>query len=214
MKPIIFCNIAYMKYYKGNINGIDVPENGGAYVNERNDAHEAYNFEGVYFEKDNTNFCLGFVMLLQSLENKTSQLHIEKINGCRLSNNKESIDGVTVIWCAKSKKIGSTRVVGWYKDATVYRNPQYIEFDTGFVQEFNFIDKEENCVLLPESERYLSKWIVPRSGRNGYNFGFGQSNIWYAQGVENNADLKQYLEKLLSQIENYSGDNWIDKEAE
>lgn len=45
MKPIIFCNIAYMKYYKGIIDGVDEPVNGGAYVQETNDAHEAYNFD-------------------------------------------------------------------------------------------------------------------------------------------------------------------------
>lgn len=85
------------------------------------------------------------------------------------------------------------RVVGWYKDATVYRYPQFVDFINGYVQEFNFIDKKENCVLLPENERFSSKWIVPRSGHNGYDFGFGRSNLWYAQGTESNAELKATL---------------------
>lgn len=97
MKPIIFCNIAYMKYYKGIIDGVDEPVNGGAYVKENNDAHEAYNFDFFRGEGDETDFCIGFVMLAQSLKNKTSQLHIEKINGCQLSKNEESVDGVTVV---------------------------------------------------------------------------------------------------------------------
>ena len=142
MKPIIFCNIAYMKYYKGIIDGVDEPVNGGAYVKENNDAHEAYNFDCFRGEGDETDFCIGFVMLAQSLKNKTSQLHIEKIDGCELSKNEESVDGVTVVWCAKSDKIDGMRVVGWYKDATVYRYPQFVEFINGYVQEFNFIDKK------------------------------------------------------------------------
>ena len=213
MKPIIFCNIAYMKYYKGIIKGIDEPVNGGAYVKKNKDAHEAYNFDCFRGEGNETDFCIGFVMLAQSLKNKTSQLHIEKINGCQLSKNEESVDGVTVVWCAKPDNIYGRRVVGWYKDATVYRCPQY-EFRNELEQEFNFIAKKENCVLLPEKERLSSKWIVPSSGHNGYDFGFGRSNLWYAQGTESNAELKRYIENLSAQIENYNGENWIDKEVE
>ena len=213
MKPIIFCNIAYMKYYKGIIKGIDEPVNGGAYVKKNNDAHEAYNFDCFRGEGDETDFCIGFVMLAQSLKNKTSQLHIEKINGCQLSKNEESVDGVTVVWCAKPDNIYGRRVVGWYKDATVYRCPQY-EFRNELEQEFNFIAKKENCVLLPEKERLSSKWIVPSSGHNGYDFGFGRSNLWYAQGTENNSRLKRYIERLSAKIGKYTGENWIDKEVQ
>lgn len=213
MKPIIFCNIAYMKYYKGIIDGVDEPVNGGAYVQETNDAHEAYNFDFFRGEGDETDFCIGFVMLAQSLKNKTSQLHIEKINGCQLSKNEESVDGVTVIWCAKPDNIYGRRVVGWYKDATVYRCPQY-ELRNEREQEFNFIAKKENCVLLPEKERLSSKWIVPSSGHNGYDFGFGRSNLWYAQGTENNSRLKRYIERLSAKIGKYNGENWIDKEVQ
>lgn len=213
MKPIIFCNIAYMKYYKGIIKGIDEPVNGGAYVKKNNDAHEAYNFDCFRGEGDETDFCIGFVMLAQSLKNKTSQLHIEKINGCQLSKNEESVDGVTVVWCAKPDKIDGMRVVGWYKDATVYRCPQY-ELRNEREQEFNFIAKKENCVLLPEKERLSSKWIVPSSGHNGYDFGFGRSNLWYAQGTENNSRLKRYIERLSAKIGKYNGENWIDKEVQ
>lgn len=213
MKPIIFCNIAYMKYYKGIIKGIDEPVNGGAYVKKNNDAHEAYNFDCFRGEGDETDFCIGFVMLAQSLKNKTSQLHIEKINGCQLSKNEESVDGVTIVWCAKPDNIYGRRVVGWYKDATVYRCPQY-EFRNELEQEFNFIAKKENCVLLPEKERLSSKWIVPSSGHNGYDFGFGRSNLWYAQGTENNSRLKRYIERLSAKIGKYNGENWIDKEVQ
>lgn len=152
-------------------------------------------------------------MLAQSLKNKTSQLHIEKINGCQLSKNEESVDGVTVVWCAKPDNIYGRRVVGWYKDATVYRCPQY-EFRNELEQEFNFIAKKENCVLLPEKERLSSKWIVPSSGHNGYDFGFGRSNLWYAQGTENNSRLKRYIERLSAKIGKYNGENWIDKEVQ
>ena len=41
---ILFCNIAWMKEYRGNEDGKDTPLNGGSYVDETGDAHEKYNF--------------------------------------------------------------------------------------------------------------------------------------------------------------------------
>ncbi|MGN1328804.1 MAG: hypothetical protein ACI4V4_03795 [Eubacterium sp.] len=213
MKPIIFCNIAYMKFYKGVIANIDEPENGGSYVDENNYGHESYNFETVLLD-DNSEKCFGFVQIPHTNKSAISELHIEKINGCKLSENEESIDGVTVVWCAKSNRYGETRVVGWYNNATAFRYPQYLEFENGYVQEFNFIADKDDCVLLPESERGYVKWDVPRSRHNGYSYGFGQSNVWYAQGVEEKSNLKGFLEKLLNEINSYNEENWIDKEVD
>ena len=42
---ILFCNIAWMNYYKGIIQGKDEPQNGGSYVKENLDAHEKYNLQ-------------------------------------------------------------------------------------------------------------------------------------------------------------------------
>ena len=46
---ILFCNIAWMKEYRGNEDGRDIPVNGGSFVNETGDAHEKYNFTPVRF---------------------------------------------------------------------------------------------------------------------------------------------------------------------
>lgn len=40
MMRILFCNIAWMKEYRGNEDGKDTPLNGGSYVDETGDAHE------------------------------------------------------------------------------------------------------------------------------------------------------------------------------
>lgn len=208
---IIFCNIAYMKYYKGIIEGVDEPENGGEYVKIYKDAHEAYNFDEVSLDGFESEVCLGYVRLSQSRQNKTSEFHLEKINGCSYMENEPCVEDVTVVWCAKSNRIDGMRVVGWYKNATAYRYPMFADFQDGYLQEYNFFAPKENCVLLPEKERFLSKWIVPRSGHNGYDFGFGRSNVWYAQGTDENTKSKVFIEKLLSQINSYNGENWIDK---
>lgn len=210
MKPIIFCRIADMKYYRG-ITDEDRPINGGAYVNETGEAHECYNFD--YANVDGEDVCLGFVMMARTSATGNVALHIEKISGCELTKNQESIDGVTVVWCAKGEGRTSTRVVGFYKNATVYRYPQFADFENGYCQQFNFVAKKEDCVLLPINERYTkSEWYVPMSGKNSYEFGFGRSNIWFANGESGSIKEKDYVERVLEAIENYSGRNLMEEE--
>ena len=46
---VLFCNIGWTKYYRGQID--DIPKNGGGY-NENNIGHECYNFfnnDGDYY---------------------------------------------------------------------------------------------------------------------------------------------------------------------
>lgn len=71
----------------------------------------------------------------------------------------------------------------------------------------------ENCVLLPVKDRMSEIWEVPRV-RKGASFGFGQANVWFAEGREENEALDRFLDKLVEQIQNYSGENWVNKTRE
>lgn len=171
---ILFCNIAWMNYYKGIIQGKDEPQNGGSYVKENLDAHEKYNFDAVSLAKE---------------------------SGYPDDVEKE------------------TYVVGWYKHATVYRNCEVMRFpsedEEGYYdQAYNAIARKEDCVLLPRaSRRKANIWKVPRKSK-GVAYGFGQSNVWFAQGREENKLLDQFLNRIVKQIEEYSGKNWLDECAE
>ena len=77
---------------------------------------------------------------------------------------------------------------------------QNVEFNGGYVQSYNAIAKAKDCVLLPIGERSRKiKWQVPRKA-NGWKFGFGRANVWYAS--EDNEELKAFLKSILS--ENYT----------
>ena len=91
MKPIVFCNIAYMKYYRGVIKDIDEPVNGGKYVTENNDGGECYNFEPVSFTDGEMMF--GYVMP----PSNTEKLHIENIIGCATTEAQELSDGTEML---------------------------------------------------------------------------------------------------------------------
>lgn len=206
-----------MDYYKGIVLGIDEPQNGGSFVKETNDAHEKYNFEAVELHYEDGAFpdgeyCLGFVET-KSTKGGRNQLHIEKIEGCQLLGKENEVEDVLVIYCAKHPYHSFTTVVGWYKHATVYRNYciQEIPSEDGgevYEQWYNAIALKENCVLLPRTARRITEWNVPRR-QSGAAYGFGQANVWFAE--EEHHLLKDYLDRLIEKIMNYTGENWIDK---
>jgi len=103
------CNIAWMKYYNG-ITEEDKPINGGAYIKENENGGEVYNF------RDYNGYCYGFVKLNGDM---ALEKHYEGV-----TSNQPYVEDVLVIWVATNKD-NETRIVGWYKNATVYRKEQY-----------------------------------------------------------------------------------------
>ena len=220
---LLFCNIAWMKYYKGNYGAfIDEPIGGGSYVNDNKDGYEKYNFKAVDLTLDKHRFpsgryCLGYVET-KSLGEKSNQLHIEKIEGCEHCSKEESIDDVLVIYCATHPAHRFTTIVGWYNHAAVYRNYQKalisLEESEDEVQWYNTIAREEDCVLLPESERSRKAvWGVPRK-QTGAAYGFGRANVWFAQNTDDSRLLMEFLNKVSKQIHEYNGENWMNKYPE
>ena len=162
MLRILFCNIAWMNYYKGIVPGKDEPKGGGSYVNENLDAHEKYNFDVVPLSKEagypEGEYCLGFVETKSTNGETRNQLKIEKIDGCEACKNETQVDDVLVVYCALYPDAieKETYVVGWYKHATVYRNYEVIRFPSDdeegyYDQAYNAIAKKEDCVLLPRA---------------------------------------------------------------
>ena len=211
MKNIIFVKTSSMWYYKGP-EGMPA-ENGGSYVKEHGIGHECHNFSTV-IDQDGREQCLGFAMLTGG-GNTAPQLKIENIVGCEAFKKAEAVDNVIVVWCAKAERSNNIRVVGFYKNATVYRYSQYADFDNGERQWFNFVADKKDCVLLPYQERFATdKWFVPTSGKNRRDFGFGRSSIWYGGSKTIDKDEIAYVENMIKNIESYNGENWIDVKGE
>ena len=211
MRPVIFARVADMKYYRG-ITDTDKPENGGSYVSDTGMAHECYNFAPIIQNGEDHEKCIGFCMMSGGKKG-VSQLHIENIAGCEACKSEASCEGVTVVFVSKSSRAKSMRVVGFYKNAIVYRNPQFMEFDNGYEQMYWFEARKEDCVILPYSTRFgSSEWYVPKSTGNA-DFGFGRSSIWYAGGKGASEKELEYVERMLQSIDAYHGENWMDKEV-
>ena len=213
--PVVFFNIAWMKWYDG-VTKNDIPVNGGDYVDRNHDGNEVWNFSPVQAESsEDDEVSKVSEWLFGSYETKSThgkirQTHIEKIAGCQDLKNEGFADGVLVIWCATDPN-GGRRVVGWYEDATVcrYYESQRVEESDGSTIEYsyNVYTKAENAVLLSEGERSDAKWYVPGYTRNGgTTFGFGQSNVWYASEPA----AKEYVKELINSIDGYDGPTFIE----
>lgn len=200
---ILFCNIARMKYYKGIIKGIDEPQHGGEYVAKTGDAYEKYNF--LPLQEGDTQRCFGFFETKKTNGASSNQLHIERIEG--VSKADDLAENVLVIWCSTHNQ-NQPVVVGWYKNATVYRYYNSIqsvsENGTPYEQTYIVDAAAKDCVLLPFGERNRHCWEAARR-KKGRSYGFGQANVWFAE--EESAEA--YVQRLVAQMESYKGENWL-----
>ena len=191
-----------MENYQG-ITGTDKIINGGKYVNANQVGGEIYNFNNF------DGFCYGYV---QPVSRKTN------ISGGRINLNQlgartkdEFITGIDVVLTAYRPKSeifdGGTVVVGWFKNATVYRNKQDKhpkQFYDIQNQLFGYRFKTEfhNATLLPVNERNL---IVPRAGGlNGNKGGLGQSNVWFALNLNKSELISKFIEDVTLIIHSLS----------
>ena len=176
------CNVAWMRKYQG-ITDTDYPINGGKFIQENGYGHEVLNF------KRNGNYIYGYV-----------QAHNGTIEISRLDeDNGEYVDGVLVVWRARSLE-GSV-VIGWYKNARVYRKEQ----KPNNLRSFNYDNvnynpgwhiraKYSDVTLIPPHDRTFT---IPVTHK-----GFGsQSFVTYLQNdypevIKFKSQLLRYIERV------------------
>lgn len=113
-----------------------------------------------------------------------NQIHIERLDpACK---KKNEVSGVTVVFCAACGNPNVRKVVGWYRNATVYR---YVQ-KHGDGKWFYF--EAEKCCQAP-----INMPLIPRA-RKG-STGMGQNAIWFPP-----AD-SLLVQEVLSAIESAEG---------
>jgi len=172
MKKIIFLNVAWMSKYNG-LTG-DKMSGGGKFVAAHGYGHELLNFcpyKGKMY---------GFATLPHGT------IRLEKLEAPK---GAESVDGVLVIWVAKS------RIVGWYKNATVYRHSQPPKSAARSFQRdpipYQITAAEADCTRIdPPDARWFS---VPRARERKHAMG---RYTWFAEGNSN----RSYRAKVLQYV--------------
>lgn len=140
---------------------------------------------------------------LKKASQEFAQIRLEKIDP-ELAKDSESAEHILVIWVAPDRMVKSRSiVVGWYKEATVFRHFRHGEAGNYY----NVTARPENVVLIPPNQR---QWEVPRASRGEKDYGMGQSNVWYADRPE----AIEFVLDLIKKIEDYDGENWLNMDAE
>ena len=170
---MVLFNIGWMKFYEGQ-NRSDRIVNGGKYV----DIHETGGEVNNFLPKGN--YLYGYVR-----PPRGNKINIEKLGA---EAGAQHVDNVTVVFTATPPK-GKRVVVGWYRDARVWRHMQRSNRRSYFARA-----KKNNCTLLEVDERALH---VPRAHRLKGTFGFGRSQIRYVHDNDKKDDIVRLLCRFL-----------------
>jgi len=157
LERAIFCRIGWMKYYDGKKPDDPRPIGGGSW-NKRYPGSERFNFRnirGKYY-----GFCR---------PSRSHNINLERIDPTSQGN---FLERVLVVFVAVDPDLRNQRVVGWYKNATVYRLLQKSPPGRESVR-YLAVANAKDSVLL-RTEPYERNWhVVAGTG------GIGESNACY-----------------------------------
>ncbi len=176
--PVLVCRVAWMPGYQSNE---EEARGGGSYVDEGNVPHESLNFRPVrqtYY---------GFV------ENGGKGLGIERLGAGRTD---ETIDGVSVLFCATDRETSEFLLTGWYTNATVHRHPIKRPGRDRLQREVYFTATD--ATVIPESERCFH---LPRK-RDKHKCPFGgigpRTFVWYGLNDDRAAGFRESLHRYMT----------------
>ena len=158
---LIFFHIGWMKRYRGpdHDDGTIGPHK---HLQDNRFGHECFNF------RPQGGKCYGYV---------PRGIDISKNLGA--SRNAEFIDDIVCVWLAKDPERNVRVIVGWYRDARVFRSSDHRAKPSGnrldrHDIEYLAVAAETDCTLVPVSRRTLK---IPT--RHEVPGGLGQSTVWY-----------------------------------
>ena len=185
-RRVLFVRIGWMRFYDGPTPHDEKPIGGGSYT-EGHIGHEAYNFREAsgslygYFQPSHETICL------------------ERIDPS--GAGADHLSGVLVAMIACRVKGGQV-IVGWYRDATVFRKKK--PHSPGKPEGYGHFcsSKRKDCVLLPEYNRTFE---IPQ-GKGG----LGQANICYDRDTKGEQKSAAWIKEAINFIESYRASNILD----
>ena len=190
MGAMLFCNIGWMSRYEGLVGKPDKIVGGGKWVTEHETGAEVCNFVVCH-----DGYVYGYVETVQG--KKDRKIRIEAVGG---SGN--SVDGVDVIWTATDPDEGGRKVVGWYRNATVFRERQQFgkppsrEHARDKVSDYRIRAKEENAHRLDLEDRTLTMGRGP---------GWMGHTPWWAPSNKSPPEVRQFVKQARDLRDGLSG---------
>lgn len=162
MPPIIYFNIGWMKHYAGP-DADDLTIGGHGWLTDHKHGLECFNFSPT-----RTGVVEGY-----RPPGTRDKVNIDRLGA---KAGEGSVDGILVVWLAREPASGKTLVVGWYRDATVYREARYGQYSLyGMESEYSVTALREHATLVPVGARTFQV----SSSRTAPGEGFGQKPTWY-----------------------------------
>ena len=196
-QPVVFCFIAWMKNYKGA-----TTEDTPLWDSARAENGEVRNKKsGKYYLAESTNF-----LRARDIDGKLKVFgHVQaSIATDKLGGSKEVANNVTVIWCAADMRDGNRiKLVGWYRNATIYRSSKKITDIVSGRDQKHFARYDGYTVVADFSDAKL----IDESKRPSLPVTPGKSELgrWHAQSKNWKGDESRQLLSFIAR--------WIAKDG-
>lgn len=181
--PMIFFNIGWMAHYQG-LNDDDKIKGNFGYIKENNSGHEQFNFLP-------TNGWLYGYAPIRWLEgaDAPNKININKIGA---NSDDDVLKGADVIFFSRNPNEDNSYIVGWYRNAEIFREARPLEGRKidGIDFYYSAKTRAKYGVCVPKSKRIF---VIPSSKKE--TGGYGESAIWYADKIPGFKDrVRKYIE--------------------
>lgn len=172
---ILCCRVSWMSQYRSRE---ERPFSFHKYIRAGNTPAEAQNFlpceDGLF---------RGYVPVGRDADRKYGKIAIDRLGA---SKKDDRVDHVLVVFCAPHEQNRGLRIVGFYRNATVLREPK-ISNHSDRTPITRVISRD--AILIPEPDRCFT---IPGQKERG----FGQSNLWYGLNGEHHLrnDVLSYVD--------------------
>lgn len=196
MERLVFFNIGWMSWYKGLDKQADKIVGGGKHVDLNGTGHEVCNFLAC---KDG--YVYGHV---ESISGKIDrQIIVENMGG----DKKDcSLTGITLVWTATHPTEGGRRIVGWYRNAKIFRMRQ--QFSKLPSRQHRADDLDSYRVLALAEDAHLLD-VDLRELRMPRGKGWMGETPWWSPDDNSAEEVQKYLEsvrELISSEQALTGD--------
>jgi hypothetical protein len=190
MRAMLFCNVGWMSWYEGLAGNPDKIVGGGKWVTENETGAEVCNFLAC---RDGNVY--GYVETIQG--KKDRKIHIEMIGG-----SGDYVDGVDVVWTATDPDEGGRKVIGWYREARVFRDRQEFadppsrQHNRDEIGSYRILASAKNVVRLDLEDRTL----VMGRGR-----GWMGQTPWWAPSPESSPEVRKFERRTHALLDGLPG---------
>lgn len=180
MAAMLFCNVGWMSRYEGLVGKPDKIVGGGKFVRDNETGLEVCNFLPC-----RDGYVYGHVETIKG--KKDRRIRIEALGG-----TGDLVQGVDVIWTATDPDERGRKVVGWYRNATVFRERQ--EFSTSPSRQHARDDISSYRIrALAKDARRLE--LEDRTLSMGRGPGWMGHTPWWRPTQESSAEVRKFVKR-------------------